>query len=147
MSSASFTTLNLALQICILALLVASIGFLKRKKIRFHFNFISAAVVTNIVSFAVVMGPAWGNIGGDTGLIGVISLIHAVTGGIAFILSFILLGSWMTSTWILKAQTPKRMRCYFQRIPMWLTLLLWVTSLVLGILLYLMVNTSWFSFR
>jgi hypothetical protein len=147
LSFANLATFDLSLQISVLALLAASMVFLKRKKVRFHVYFMVAAVLMNIVSFAAVMGPAWGNIGGETGFMGTVGLIHAATGGTAFFVSFILVGSWALSTWILKAQTPKRMRCYFQKIPMWITLLLWATSLALGILLYLMVNTNWIPLR
>jgi hypothetical protein len=137
------TLLDLVLQISILGLLTVSMLLAQRKKMKLHGQTMLVAVVLNIISFAVVMGPAWDNVGeGGSGSIGTIAMAHVSTGGLAFLLSIWLAGSWFLSTTILQAATPSFMRCYTQKIPMWITLLLWTTSLVLGIALYLMVNTT-----
>ena len=139
----TLTFFDLILQISILCVLGASMVFEKKKKMRIHGNTMIAAVVLNIVSFVAVMGPAWDNVGeSSAGTMGTVAMAHVATGGLAFLLSIWLAGSWFLSTTILQAQTPKFMRCYGQKIPMWITLVLWVSSLVLGIVLYLMVNTS-----
>jgi hypothetical protein len=105
-----------------------------------------AAVALNTISFAAVMGPAWDNVGENSiGPLSSMASAHVTTGGLAFLLSFWLVGSCFLSTTVLKASTPKFMRCYGQKIPMWITLGLWVTSLVLGIALYFMINTSVFG--
>ncbi len=135
---------DLVLQVSILTVLAVSMVLEKKKKMRLHGNTMIAAVVLNIISFIAVMGPAWDNVGeGGTGLMGTIAMAHVGTGALAFLLSFWLAGSWFLSTTVLQAATPKFMRCYSQKIPMWATLVLWVTSLLFGIVLFLMINTSW----
>jgi hypothetical protein len=139
----SLTLFDLALQVSILAILAASMVVERKKKMRLHGNTMILAVVMNIISFAIVMGPAWDNVGeGTAGTLGTIALGHVATGALAFLLSIFLAGSWFLSIFILQANTPKIMRCYTQKIPMWITLFLWVTSLVLGIVLFFMLNTS-----
>ncbi len=116
---------------------------LRKKKMRLHGKTMIAAVVLNIISFVAVMGPAWDNVGESrTGIMGTIGAAHVATGGLAFLLSFFVGGSWLLSTFFLQTATPPFLRCYSQKIPVWTTLILWVTSLALGILLFLMVNTG-----
>jgi hypothetical protein len=135
---------DLVLQVSILAVLAVSMFLERKKKMRLHGNAMVAAVVLNIVSFVVVMGPAWDNVGeGGTGMMGTVAMAHVGTGALAFLLSFWLAGSWFLSSTILQTATPKFMRCYSQKTPMWVTLMLWVTSLTFGIVLFLMINTSW----
>jgi hypothetical protein len=137
------TLVDLFLQISVLTLLVVSMLLAHKKKMKLHGNMMIAAVALNIISFVAVMGPAWDNVGeGGSGSIGPIAMAHVTTGGLAFLLSIWLAGSWILSTTILQAATPSFMRCYSQKIPMWITLLLWTTSLFLGIVLYLIVNTT-----
>jgi len=89
-----------------------------KKKMRLHGQTMIAAVVLNIISFVVVMGPAWDNVGeGGSGLMDTVAVPHVATGGLAFLLSFWLAGSWILSLAILQAATPKFMRCYSQKIP------------------------------
>ncbi len=115
----------------------------QKKKMKLHGNTMIAAVILNIISFAAIMGPAWDNVGeGSSGSMGTIAIAHVTTGGLAFLLGIWLAGSWFLSTTILQTATPSFMRCYAQKIPMWITLLLWTTSLVLGIVLYFMANTT-----
>jgi hypothetical protein len=139
------TLFDLFLQICILSILAASMVLLSKKKMRHAFTMMTA-VVLNIISFIVVMGPAWDNVGeGSGGIMGTVAMAHVATGGLAFLGSFWLVGSWFLSTTILQSETPRFMRCYGQKAPMWATLTLWVASLVLGIALFFMVNTTWFG--
>jgi hypothetical protein len=139
----TITFFDLFLQVSILCVLAVSVVLERKKKMRLHGSTMIAAVVLNIVSFIVVMGPAWDNFGeGGTGAMGTVAMAHVATGGLAFLLSIWLAGSWFLSATFLQAATPKFMRCYGQKIPMWITLVLWVTSLVLGITLYMMLNTS-----
>ncbi len=134
---------DLFLQISILCILVLSVALLRKKKMQLHGQTMVAAIFLNIVSFIAVMGPAWDNIGEvGSGLIGSIGMAHVAAGGLAFLLSFYVVGSWLLSTFFLQSATPPFLRCYAQKIPMWATLIFWVTSLALGIMLFLMVNTS-----
>jgi len=134
--------LDLILQVSILSLLIISMAFERKKKMRLHGNLMVAALVLNLVSFAIIMGPAWDSIEGTKGSMDTVALGHAATGGLAFLLSIFLAGSWFLSSMVLKNSTPKLMRCYGQKWPMWITLILWVTSLVLGIILFVMLNSS-----
>jgi hypothetical protein len=134
---------DLALQVSVLVVLAASMVLERKKKMRLHGHTMVAAVVLNIVSFVAVMGPAWDSVGeGGTGTMGMVALAHVGTGALAFLLSIWIAGSWFLQLTVLQANTPKFMRCYGQKIPMWATLVLWVASLVFGIVLFLMVNTS-----
>jgi uncharacterized membrane protein YozB (DUF420 family) len=143
MAAPTATQFDLILQISILSLIAASMILEKKKKMALHGNTMIAAVALNIVSFIAVMGPAWDNVGeSSTGTMGTIAMAHVVTGAFAFLLGIWLAGSWLLSTLVLKAETPKFMRCHGQKTPMWITLGLWVASLVFGILLFVMLNTS-----
>ncbi len=141
------TLLDLILQFSILGLLAVSMVLQWQKKMRLHGYTMVAAVVLNIVSFVVVMGPAWDNVGeGGTGTLGAIGTAHVATGGLAFLFSILIAGVWLLSAFFIKqSDMPVFMRCYAQKIPMWITLILWVTSLTLGVVLFLMLNTSIFG--
>jgi hypothetical protein len=72
-----------------------------------------------------------------------IGLTHVATGGLAFLFSILIVGVWLVSVLFMKpTDMPIFMRCYAQKNPMRISLLLWVTSLTLGIALFLMLNTS-----
>jgi hypothetical protein len=136
------TLFDLFLQISILGLLGVSMILARRKKMKLHGNTMIAAVILNVISFVAVMGPAWDNVGeGGSGSMSTVAMAHVTTGGLAFLLGIWLAGSWFLTITVLHTATPSFMRCYSQKIPMWITLLLWTTSLVLGIVLYFMVNT------
>jgi hypothetical protein len=114
-----------------------------KKNMRLHGNTMVAAVLLHIVSLLAVMGPAWDNVGeGGTGTMGTVAMAHVGTGALAFLLSIWIAGSWLLQLTLLQANTPKLMHCYGQKVPMWATLILWVTSLIFGTVLFLMVNTS-----
>jgi hypothetical protein len=143
MVAPTLTQFDLILQVSILGLLAASMVLERKKKMRLHGNTVIAAVILNIVSFVAVMGPAWDNVGeGSAGIIGIVGLAHVATGGLAFLLSIWLAGSWLLSSLFLQSAAPSFMRCYSQKIPMLGTLVLWTTSLVLGTVLFVMLNTS-----
>jgi hypothetical protein len=136
------TLFDLFLQISILGLLAVSMILATKKKMKLHGHTMIAAVVLNTISFVAVMGPAWDNVGeGGSGSMSTVAMAHVMTGGLALLLGIWLAGSWFLSTTVLQTATQSFMRCYSQKIPMWITLLLWTTSLVLGIVLYFMVNT------
>lgn len=144
MAVPSATLFDLALQFSILGLLAISMVLQWRKKMRFHGYTMVAAVVLNIFSFVAVMGPAWDNVGeGGTGTLGAIGMAHVATGGLAFLFSILIAVVWLLSVFFVKqSDMPVFMRGYAQKIPMWITLILWVTSLTLGVVLFLMLNTS-----
>lgn len=53
---------DLALQFSLLGILVTSMILERKKKMRLHGSTMLAAVVLNIISFGLVMGPMWDNI-------------------------------------------------------------------------------------
>jgi hypothetical protein len=147
LSLPSITALDFFLQVTILLVLAVSMVFLAKKKLQLHGQIMTAALALNVVSFVTVMGPAWENLGEGfkSGTLGIVGLLHVATGGLAFLLSFWLVGSWFLTTTILQANAPRFLRCYRQKRPMQITLLFWTISLVLGIALYLYLNTSIFA--
>jgi len=101
-----------------------------------------AAVVLNIVSLLAVMGPAWNNVGeGDSDIMGIVAIGHVSSGGLALLLSFFVIGSWLLMPLLVK---PLKISCYgsLNKKFMWAILLLWLVSLILGFLLYIIVNTG-----
>jgi len=131
-------TLSLILQLAILALLLGGFWAKRKEKFRLHGFAMLAALATHLTIILVVMVPSFvyglapiirSN---PTGMVGVLSPIHAATGAVTAGL-----GIWVVSTWRLRKSTafcsPKRkiMRYIF---------VAWLTSLVLGILLYFALN-------
>jgi hypothetical protein len=135
--------IDLVLQASIFALIVIGMLIERKHKIKLHAQVMLAAVVLNVVSFLAVMGPAWDNIGeGAGGALSVVALGHVSSGGLALLLSFWLVGSWLLTP--LLAQ-PLQIRCYgaLNKKLMWAVLLLWFTSLILGFFLFALINTGW----
>jgi hypothetical protein len=142
MVSVFVAQIDLALQITILALLVAGLAFMRMRKIKGHAWVMLAAVVLNLVSFAAIMGPAWDNVGeGGAGALSSVALAHVAFGGLAILSSLWVLGTWILPT--IFSKNAKAM-CYgkFNKRLMVAVTLLWVTALAAGIALFLMVNTS-----
>jgi hypothetical protein len=117
----------------------------RKRKTKAHAQLMLAAVVLNLASFVVVMGPAWDNVGeGTSNSLGLIAMGHVGFGALAFLLSFWLVGVWLVSPWLAK---PLKIYCYgnLNKKLMWAVLILWFTSLFLGAFLYFMVNTGFFG--
>jgi uncharacterized membrane protein YozB (DUF420 family) len=94
----------------IFAILAAGMVVERKRKIKSHAKFMLAAVVLNLASFAVVMGPAWDNVGeGTSSSIGLIEMGHVGFGALAFLLSFWLVGVWLVSPWLAR---PLKIYCY-----------------------------------
>ncbi len=82
MPALMLTQFDLILQVTILCALAVSMVLERKKKMNLHGNIMIAAVALNIVSFVVVMGPAWDNVGeSTTGTIGTVSMAHVASGG------------------------------------------------------------------
>ena len=137
--------IDLVFQILIFAILAAGMVVERKRKIKTHAHLMLGAVVLNLASFVVVMGPAWDNVGEVTSsFIGLIAMGHVGLGALAFLLSFWLIGVWLLSPWLAKAL---KIYCYdkLNKKLMWVVLILWLTSLILGVFLYVMVNTGFFG--
>ena len=136
---------DLVFQILIFAILAAGMVVERKRKIKAHAQLMLAAVLLNLASFVVVMGPAWDNVGeGTSSSLSLIVMGHVGLGTLAFLLSFWLVGVWLVSPWFAK---PLKICCYgnLNKKLMWADLILWFTSLILGVFLYVMVNTGFFG--
>ena len=133
---------NLLFQVTIFLLLLAGVLFERRKNVRVHGQLMLAAAVLNVTSFLAVMGPSWSSLWAEaSGRVQVVALAHGVLGGLALLLSFWLVGSWLSSP--LLAQ-PLQTRCYsaLNKKIMWAVLFLWLTSLAVGFYLFIIANAG-----
>lgn len=124
--------INLGFQIVILSLLLASY-FLKLKgKFLLHGAMMFVAVILNIVSFILVMGPSI--LGFEIivveplSYISVIAVIHGAIGAIALISGAVLVFSWHLQRSFKDCLKRKRI--------MKPTIILWTVALLFGIWLY-----------
>lgn len=124
--------INLGFQIVILSLIL--IGFFLKLKGKYlqHGVLMFVAVVLNIVSFILVMGPSI--LGFEIivveplSYVSVIAVVHAVTGGIALISGAVLAFSWHLQRSFKDCLKRKR--------AMKPTIILWTLALLFGIWLY-----------
>lgn len=126
--------LNLILQIIILFVLLVSVMFAKRRDFRKHGSLMGLVVILNAISFFIVMGPSLiGNadlIQREFYSVGVlITLAHAVIGGLAEIL-----GVWLVGEWLLRSS--KTMACAGRKKLMRAAVSLWFIAIISGISLY-----------
>jgi hypothetical protein len=132
------STVSLIVQVVVFALLMIGYSFKLRLKYRFHGFTMFSAVVLHLVMIGVVMVPAFVAIilEQPSNLIVSFSPIHAVAG-----LTTAVLGIWIVGTWRLRQSTnfcaPKKKYMLF-------TFILWLSTLSLGIILYFVLNWSFF---
>ena len=128
------TDLNLILQLITLAIIFVSLYYKRKQKIKRHGTTMGIAVVLHLLSFVLVMGPAFFTYfefySGSTSIGAVqTAWIHAVPGAIALVLGLILVAAWAVNSSNVKG-------CYKRKRIMDITLLLWVFSLIFGIITY-----------
>jgi uncharacterized membrane protein YozB (DUF420 family) len=125
-------TSSLILQLIVLGLLLLGFNFKRKKLYRQHGFLMSAAVLIHLISILVVMVPSFGAIVFfETGLstyIVVLSIVHGLLGLSAFIL-----GLWLVAFWRFR-QSPQK--CFTKKKAMRLTIILWITAIILGAILY-----------
>jgi len=131
------TRINLVFQIVILLLLSASFRLMKRGKFVEHGTAMLVAVILNVISFSLVMGPSLVSLGATIrdyplNQLSIVSLTHASLGGVALIL-----GIWIVASW---HRQPPNQSCQRKRKFMRLTFVLWFVALLLGILLQMLLN-------
>ena len=130
-----FADLNLIFQISILALLVAGIFLVRRKrKFKIHGSLIGIAVILNTASIVTVMLPSFLSFSGlfvDLSTSAVIVITHAVLGVLVEVL-----GIWLVANWIFQRANIKG--CVGKKNLMRATLLLWSIVLFVGIYVYVM---------
>lgn len=128
-------TVSLVLQIAILVLLFGSVGLKGRKKFRQHGMAMFLAVVLHTITTLLVMIPSF--VSGfipyfSTNISDAVSII-AIVHGVAGILAEVL-GVWIVTSWRLRKSLQY---CAPKKKLMRVTLILWLTALFLGVLLYL----------
>ena len=126
---------NLVLEIVILMVLFAAFALKRKGKFLKHGGLMLVGVVLNILSFVIVMGPAFFSLGQNglfdhPGRLYFVTLLHAGLGGTALVL-----GVFLVASWHLQASTQN---CVRRKKIMRLTFVLWVLALILGILLYML---------
>jgi len=128
-------TVSLVLQIVILVLLFGSVGLKGRKKYRQHGMTMFLAVVLHTITILLIMIPSF--VSGfipyfSTNISDAVSII-AIVHGAAGILAEVL-GVWLVTFWRLRKSLQY---CAPKKKLMRVTLILWLTALFLGVLLYL----------
>lgn len=127
---------NLAFQIAVFASLAVGLLLIRRRKIKAHAQVMLAAVVLNVVSFMAIMAPAMQSLKmGSLNVSAMLAAVHGFVGGAALLLSIWVVGVWLMSPLMV---VPARMRCYgsMSKKLMVAVLSLWLSSLILGFLLY-----------
>lgn len=128
-------TISLVIQIVVLVLLLGGYWLKRNKKFRQHGITMLTAVVLHIVVILAWMIPSFSSLFSAPGAVNfadmltVTILVHAFTG-----IAAVILGIWIVATWRLQADMKT---CFAKKKIMRVTLALWLTALVLGIILYL----------
>jgi uncharacterized membrane protein YozB (DUF420 family) len=133
---------DLVLQISIFVFLAVGLVVESKRKIKAHARLMLAAVVLNMVSFLAIMGPAWDNVGeGGAGSLSTVGIVHVALGGLTILASFWVLGMWLVPTLLMQSA---KLRCYgkLNKRIMTAVTFMWLGALVVGFVLYLMVNTT-----
>ena len=134
---------DLVIQIFIFVFIIAGFAVERKRNVKAHANLMLAAVVLNLVSFIGIMAPAWDNVGeGGAGSLSTMGMLHVTFGGLTMIGSLWVLGTWVVPKLLLQNE---KFRCYgkLNKRIMWVVLTLWLVSLIMGFVLYIMVNTTW----
>ena len=129
--------INLVLQVVIVAILATGLLIKRRARFLIHGLMMATGVALNVVSFLLVMGPSlyslalggslFRNLPSDASLAVV---LHAGFGSVSEIL-----GIWIVVSWGFKQNFQSCMR---RRKAMRVTFLLWSTSLLLGIVSFML---------
>jgi len=129
---------NAVLQIVILVILFASMGFKRKNKYWQHGALTLVATVLNLFSFLLAMLPS--ALGKEIiqtqpfHIVSIVTLFHSAIGAVTVLLSV-----WLVAAWHLQS-TPKD--CFKRKNLMRVTMVLWMLSLILGYLLYTYLYTT-----
>ena len=130
-------TISFVIQLVILGLLLGGVWLKATKQFRQHGITMLTALVFHIVIVLAWMIPMFSSLFITHGSINlahtitVIILVHAFAG-----ISSIILGIWLVASWRLRANIKK---CFAKKNVMCVTITLWLTALVIGIYLYLII--------
>ena len=132
-------TVSLVLQIIILFLLFGGLWLKAKKKFRQHGIVMLVAVVLHTITILAVMFPSFRAImTGDVPiLISTITSIHGVLGIVAEVL-----GIWIVASWRLRTSLQY---CMPKKKWMLLTIISWLTAIILGVIIYLHFYTPYLS--
>ncbi len=133
-------TITLIIQVIVIAMVLIGFEFKRRLKYRWHGLFMSSALIVHLVLVIGIMVPSF-LIGivpiiitQPTGFLSIISPIHVLIGSVTAILGLRIVLSWRFRESMNFCLPRKRL--------MLPTLLFWLTTLVLGVVLYLALNWS-----
>jgi uncharacterized membrane protein YozB (DUF420 family) len=129
-------TINLSLQIAVFFLLMGGYKLKRMKKFRQHGIAMFTAVVLHTISILVIMIPSFSVIipGSFPVIVLAVTSLHGILGILTEILGVFIVASWRLRT-SLQYCTPKKKLMRF-------TLILWLSALILGILVYLHFYTT-----
>jgi hypothetical protein len=133
------STVSLGIQIVVLCLLIGAVFLKTHKKYRQHGIVMFSAIVLHIVSILAIMVPSFRTYIGP-GVINfsdpwaIVTFVHVSAGFMTA-----LFGIWLVGSWHLKTNIQG---CFQKKRFMDVTLILWMLSIVLGILLYLVIVGS-----
>jgi uncharacterized membrane protein YozB (DUF420 family) len=130
------TDLNLLIQIVTLVIIFVSLYYKKKGKIKPHATIMATAFVLHLLSFILVMGPAFIQsfdfYASRLDFLGVqTAWVHAIPGSLA-----LTLGAYLVLVWAVKAKDVAP--CYNRKKIMDVTIALWMFSLLFGILTYIL---------
>jgi len=133
------STISLGIQIVVLALLIGAIFLKSKSKYRQHGIVMFSALVLHIVSILAVMVPSFRAYVGPgvinfSDIWAIVTFVHVSTGLIA-----VLVGIWLVGSWHLKTDIKQ---CFRKKRFMDATLILWLLSILLGIMLYMVIVGS-----
>src|SRR4030043_1207699 len=130
--------ITLGLQITILLLLFGSLNLKRKRKYFAHGAPMFTAVILNALSFLLVMMPSLSTLEilktQPLHWFSLATLAHAGLGAIV-----IILGAWIVAAWHLQ---PSNKNCIKKRKLMRLTLILWFMTTIVGMMLYVVLNTN-----
>lgn len=131
------TALNLITQIITMIILFLSLYYKNKKNYKTHAITMTIAVVLHLLTFILVMGPIFFEFLSfyqtETGLTYVqTTWIHAIPGAIALVLGIVLILIWAFNTSNIE-------KCFKRKRIMDITLILWIISLIFGIITYALI--------
>ena len=134
------SSISMTLQIAVLLILTGSLVLKTKKKYQQHGITMLIAVMLHTISILAVMIPTFVNGFAASGeidfanLLVIIAFLHAITGIIAELAGVGIMISWRFKSSLRSCSSRKRLMRY--------TLILWMISLVLGVVLYLKFYTT-----
>ncbi len=125
--------INVLLQAAILIIILFALQRKMKRKFVFHGNLMMSALVLHLLLVFIVMIPSWLRYAGavfSQPVLGAVTIIHSILGTAAAVLGIAIIVAW-------KSAPAAKMGCMKRKRLMLPTVLLWVSSLVLGMVFYI----------